>query len=59
MKINRILSERFYHYLKLGLGVSQAVAIIGFNAPPWMISLFGTIFAGYLNRKNVTFNVQI
>jgi hypothetical protein len=31
---------------KLGLEASKSVAILGFNAPEWMISLYGAIFAG-------------
>jgi long-subunit acyl-CoA synthetase (AMP-forming) len=33
-------------FIKLGLKPHTAVAIIGFNAYPWMVSLYGAIFAG-------------
>ena len=38
-------------FIQLGLKPSTCVAIIGFNAPPWMISMYGAIFAGYVLRN--------
>ena len=40
-------------FIKLGLDHDHTVAILGFNSPEWLFSMFGAIFAGYilLNRK--------
>ena len=34
-------------FIKLGVCVSECVAIVGFNAPPWFIAHLGTIIAGF------------
>ena len=44
----RLCNEAAKSFIKLGLKPSECVAIIGFNAPAWMISLYGAIFAGYI-----------
>ena len=43
----RLCNEAAKSFIKLGLKQSEVVAIIGFNAPPWMISMYGAIFEGY------------
>ena len=45
----RLCNEAAKSFIKLGLKQSEVVAIIGFNAPAWMISMYGAIFAGYIN----------
>jgi hypothetical protein len=43
-----VTKQNTVKFVKLGLKANQCVAIIGFNAPEWMIALYGTIFSGFL-----------
>ncbi len=59
----RFNSSFWLIFVKFGLEPSHCVAIMGFNAPAWVISMFGAIFTGYepnkLKKRNGHISRQI